>query len=87
MKIPVYVRATEEAFGLFVGHAEHSELPEVIQLFNRDPEVAPGINLPSDQWHNVYMDVIDADDYQFVGAQFAAQGKNLVFEIILGPHI
>lgn len=77
MKVPVYVREQNEAFGLFLGHAEHTELESVVELFSG----------PSPE--EVYVpNGFDPGNYQLIGTQLAAdkQEKNLVFEIILGAN-
>lgn len=40
MKVSVYIRDVDEMEGLFVGHAEHSELDDVVAMFQRKVKIS-----------------------------------------------
>lgn len=82
MKVAVYVRDLHEIEGLFIGHADHSELESVTDMFRRGDEY------PEAGTYDVYLPRMpfDPKTYVLYGAQFMhdRQEKNLIFEIILG---
>lgn len=84
MKISVYLRDIEEAWGLFVGHAEHSELDDVVAMFQRGQGYEQNVT-----WDVFFPDAsFDPNRYQFYGTQFAAdsKNKNIVLEILIGAE-
>lgn len=84
MKVSVYIRDVEELEGLFVGHAEHSELDDVVAMFQR------GQGYENNVTWDVYLSnaSFDPDNYQFEGVQFASdsKNKNLIVEIMLSQE-
>ena len=89
MKVSVYVRHQDDARGLFLGHADHTELDSVIEMFNKDSVDSRTVDLHDGVWWPLYLQSMDPDGYGLIGVQFAADGqqKNLIFEIIVGqPH-